>query len=159
MTHAFFFGPQFSPSWGAPSRSSSFTLQSSVRPPVSDRPRPAHLPSLNSQVENDNPDGSAIVPAYNPRSSSPPPAYSPTTDSDIDEYKSFLHSDLESRIPRVEEEGEDEGCGKMSNVVITILIVLNVFVWSAVFYGVICDDEAPKLWVEIQRSDRAVFDE
>ena len=47
----------------------------------------------------------------------------------------------------------------MSNVVITILIVLNVFVWSAVFYGVICDDEAPKLWVEIQRSDRAVFDE
>ena len=157
MARPFFFGPQFPPSYGMPS--TSFTSYGSVRPPVLHRPHPSHLPPPISSIDNDGQDGAVQVPAYRPRSNSPPPAYSPVL-ADEDQHKSFLYSDLESRYPRPREEEEEskEGCGKMSNMVITILIVLNVFVWSAVFYGVICDDETSRLWGEVTQGDRVVFD-
>lgn len=156
MTHAFFFGPQFSPSYGR--SSTSFTSYGSVRPPVFNRPVPPQLPHPVVLADNEDHNQGGSVPSYRPGTNSPPPAYSPILEDD-DEHKSFLQSDLEARFPQaVEEDDSEDVCGKMSNVVITILIVLNVFVWSAVFYGVICDDEAPRLWEAIQQSDRVVFD-
>lgn len=137
----------------------SFTSHRSVRPPVSHQPYPPHLPPSLGPTDDDGHGGAIQVPAYRPGTNSPPPAYSPVLEQE-DAHKLFLYSDLESRYPRPEEDDEEseEGCGKMSNVVITILIVLNVFVWSAVFYGVICDDETSRLWEEVTQGDRVVFD-
>lgn len=147
------FAPQFPPSSNGAARSyNSFTVHASVRPTVPHRPWPPHLPPPFVPIEHDGHGGS--VPGY--RSISPPPAYSPTSNDPED--KPLLEHDLEAQPPRLEEVESEVVCEKMSNVVIVILIALNIFVWSAVAWGVICDDEVPKLWAEIQDGDRVVFD-
>lgn len=152
MGHPFFFQPQFSPA-GPPQ---SFNVHAPVRPPVPHRPWPPHRPPPISPSNGGGPGPAS--PAY--RSSSPPPAYTPRSTGVNKPLLDLESQRLSSQRGEEAEEGSGQSGGNdsVSDVIIAILVVLNAVVWGMVLWGYIHDAQVPRLWSEVQQSDRVVFD-
>lgn len=146
MSPPFFFMPQ--PLAAGPPN--SFTIHASVRPPITHRPWPPHLPPPFSPPDDG---GSYAAPAYN--AVAPPPAYSELPASERDKLLSDPEIQHDPPYADDDEENEDDG---LSTAVVVALIALNVVVWGMVAWGVVQDGRAGQLWAELQQSDRISLD-